>query len=307
MSPRAPLAAALFALALPLLAPAAARAKEDFSSALIETIAVAGAVHMLVGRGGNLAVSTGPDGTFLVDDQFAPLSGKILAAVAKLRAGPVRFVVNTHFHGDHTGGNEALGGAGAVIVAHRGVRERMSAPQFSALRNRTTPAAPPGALPIVTFTADVTFHLNGEDVHVFHVPNAHTDGDAVVHFRGSDVIHTGDVFFHGTYPFIDVESGGSIDGVLAAQERVLDLASEATRIIPGHGPLATPEALRGARALLVTARERTLAAIAEGQSLEAFVASAPFADLEATFGGGFLGSDAFATITWTDLSRRGTP
>lgn len=307
MSPRLPPAATLVALALALLAPGAARAQEDFSSVRIETIPVAGPIHMLVGRGGNLAVSTGPDGIFLVDDQFAPLSGKILAAIAKLRAGPVRFVVNTHFHGDHTGGNEILGAAGAVIVAHRGVRERMSVPQFSALRGRTTPASPPGALPIVTFTEDVTFHLNGEDVHVFHVPNAHTDGDAVVHFQGSDVIHTGDVFFHGIYPFIDVDSGGSIDGTIAAQDRVLALAGEATRIIPGHGPLGTPDDLRAARSMLVTARDRTLAAIAEGQGLEAFVASAPFADLEAGFGGGFLDSDAFATIAWTDLSRRGTP
>jgi len=303
MSPRAPLAAALFALALPLLAPAAARAKEDFSSALIETIAVAGAVHMLVGRGGNLAVSTGPDGTFLVDDQFAPLSGKILAAVAKLRAGPVRFVVNTHFHGDHTGGNEALGGAGAVIVAHRGVRERMSAPQFSALRNRTTPAAPPGALPIVTFTADVTFHLNGEDVHVFHVPNAHTDGDAVVHFRRANAIHAGDVYFAGRFPFIDLSSGGSIDGLIAAVDRVLEFADARTRILPGHGELSNRRELVAYHTMLVTARERVRRAVAAGRDADALVAERPLADLEAEWGGGFVKSDDFVRTLHASLSR----
>ena len=170
---------------------------QDMSAVRIETTPVAGSVHMLKGRGGNLGVCAGADGAFLVDDQYAPLSEKIRAAVSAVHPGPLRFVLNTHWHGDHTGGNENLGKAGALIVAHDNVRQRLSTEQFNKTFTDTRPPSPAAALPVVTFSDAVTFHLNGDDIHAFHVPPAHTDGDAVVHFRRANVIHAGDLYFNG--------------------------------------------------------------------------------------------------------------
>ena len=229
--------AVLVALVLCVLCPRSPLA-QGFDQVVIQTQSLADGLHMLTGRGGNLVVSSGADGVFLVDDQFAPLSERILAAIAKISSQPLRFVVNTHWHGDHTGGNENMGRAGALIVAHDNVRRRMSADQFQAAFQRTVPAAPPAALPVITFGEDVTFHLNGGEVHVFHVARAHTDGDAIVHFRAGNSIHMGDTFFNGLYPFIDLDSGGSIDGVIAAVDRALPLMDKKTRVIPGHGPLS---------------------------------------------------------------------
>jgi glyoxylase-like metal-dependent hydrolase (beta-lactamase superfamily II) len=280
----------------------AAGAQQGFEDVVIRTIPVRDGLYMLTGRGGNLAVSVGDDGTFLVDDQFAPLTAKILAAIAKLTDDPVRFVVNTHWHGDHTGGNERLGRAGAVIVAHGNVRKRMSVEQFMSLRSRTVPPAPSEALPIITFAQEVTFHLNGDTVRVFHVSPAHTDGDAVVHFRGADVIHAGDLFFNGLYPFIDLDSGGSTEGAIAAANRILELAGPDTAIIPGHGPLSDAEGLRAARDMLVTVRDRVRAAIREGESLEQLKARRALSDLDPRWGGGFLDADTFLSLVYRDLA-----
>ena len=283
--------------------PSGGTVAQDWDSVRIETIPVAGNVHMLTGRGGNLAVSTGADGVFLVDDQFAPLTPKIRAAIAELQAGPIRFVLNTHWHGDHTGGNENLARDGSVVVAHREVRERLRTDQVQKLRGRTVPAAPAGALPIVTFGDELHFHLNGEDIHVFHVPGAHTDGDAIVHFVGSKVIHLGDVFFNGFYPYIDLDSGGSVEGMLAAQDRVLALAGPTTKLVPGHGPLGGRAELQAARTMLAVVRDRVRDAIRAGTTLGALRTSKPLADLEAEWGGGFMSSEEFLTIVYTDLTR----
>ncbi len=280
----------------------AAAAQDDMTDVKIETVTVAPGVHMLVGRGGNIGVSSGEEGIVLVDDQFAPLHVNIVAAAAAIQPGPIRFVLNTHWHGDHTGGNEAMGEAGAVIVAHDAVRTRMSIDQFMEAFDRRVPASPPAALPVVTFAESVTLHLNGEDMFIFHVPRAHTDGDVIVHFRRADVVHMGDTFFAGRYPFIDLSSGGSIDGVIGAAERGLLLADAATKIIPGHGPLSDRAALSAYRDLLLLARDRVAAAIAEGQSLEAVVASRPLAEYDEAWGGGFIKPDAFLKIAYTSLS-----
>ena len=275
----------------------------DFASVEIAAKPIRGGLHMLTGAGGNMAVSAGEDGVFLVDDQYAPLTQKITAAIREIRDEPVRFVVNTHWHGDHTGGNENLGEAGAVVVAHGNVRQRMSVEQFQKMRNRTIPASPEGALPVITFTDALTFHLNGESVHVFHVPPAHTDGDSVVHFQGADVLHAGDIFFNGTYPFIDIDSGGNIQGMIDAQERILSLSGDDTVIIPGHGPIANAAKLRDTRQMLMTVRDRVRSAIASGMKLEELIASDPLADLNGEWGGGFIEPTQMLTIVYADLTR----
>jgi glyoxylase-like metal-dependent hydrolase (beta-lactamase superfamily II) len=285
-----------------LLLALSAGAQQDFSEVEIETVDVAPGVHMLVGRGGNVGVSSGADGLVLIDDQYAPLHERIAAAVAAIQPGSVRFVLNTHWHGDHTGGNEAFGKSGAVIVAHDAVRARMSVDQFMKAFDRRVPASPPAALPVVTFALDVTLHWNGDVLHVIHVPNAHTDGDAIVHFRDADVLHMGDAFFAGRYPFIDLDSGGSLQGMIAAAEVGLRLADEDTKIIPGHGPLSTRADLAAYRDLLNLARDRVAAAIAEGKSMEEVVESRPLAEYDASWGSGFITPEGFLKIAYGSLS-----
>ncbi|MBN4056174.1 MBL fold metallo-hydrolase [Rhodothermus sp. AH-315-K08] len=273
-------------------------AQPDLSSVEIQTIPLADNVYMLVGSGGNIGLSVGDDGAFLIDDQYAPLTEKIKAAVGALTDAPVRFLVNTHWHGDHTGGNEAWGEGGATIVAHENVRERMSTEQFLAAFNARTPPSPEAALPVVTFTDAVSFHWNGDEIRVFHVSTAHTDGDAVVHFVGADVIHTGDTFFNKMYPFIDTSTGGTMAGMIAAADAVLEIAGPDTKIIPGHGPLADRADLEAYRAVLATAHERISALVAEGKSREEVVASDPMHDFNETWGAGFLGPEMWVGIAY---------
>ena len=288
--------ATAFAITLPALA-------QDFSKVEIRTTKLGDATYMMEGAGGNLGLSIGEDAVFLIDDQFAPLTEKIQAAISKLTPKPVRFVLNTHWHGDHTGGNENMGKAGAIIVAHENVRSRMGSEQFIELMKMTEKASPKGALPIVTFASSVTFHLNGDEIRVFHVPKAHTDGDAIVHFVKSDVIHMGDVYFNGMYPFIDTSSGGSIRGVISGCDRALAIAGEATRIIPGHGPLSNKAELKAYRDMLATVAERIGKLVAEGRKEEEILAAAPTKDLDAKWGAGFMKPPRFVQMVVMDLQR----
>ena len=270
---------------------------------VIQTIPVSGNVSMLVGQGGNIGVSVGPDGAFLIDDQFAPLTGKILAAVAELTDHPARYLLNTHWHGDHTGGNENMGKEGVVLVAHDNVRKRMSVEQFMEAFNRQVPASPDGALPRITFSETVTFHWNGDTVRATHVPNAHTDGDAIVHFEGANVFHMGDTFFNGMYPFIDVGSGGGLEGLIAAADFVLEHSDDDTHIIPGHGPLATPDDLRTYRGMLETARGRIQALIDDGKTRDEVLAASPTEELDEVWGYGFMKADDFVGYSFDSLTR----
>jgi glyoxylase-like metal-dependent hydrolase (beta-lactamase superfamily II) len=276
---------------------------QDWEKVEIAAQDLGGGVAMLTGQGGNLAVCHGEDGVLLVDDQFAPLTEKIRAAVAKLSPLPIRFVVNTHWHGDHTGGNENLGKAGALIVAHENVRVRMGSEQFQKAFDRKTPPAPKTALPVVTFAESVTFHWNGEEIRVVHVAPAHTDGDSVVRFVKSDVLHTGDLYFNGMYPFIDTSSGGSVDGVIAASERLLGMAGETTKIVPGHGPLSNRKELAAYRDMLRGVRDAVAKLLAEGKSLAEIVAAKPTAPWDAKWGGGFMKPDRFTAIVVESLKK----
>ena len=281
-------------------APAAAQGR-DLSNVEIKTEQLAPGVYMLTGEGGNIGLSVGDDSPFIVDDQFAPLTDKIVAAVRAVTDKPVRFVVNTHWHGDHTGGNENFGKAGAVIVAHDNVRKRMSTEQFNDVFKSTTPASPKAALPVVTFAQSVTLHLNGDTVLVTHVPPAHTDGDSIVHFTKANVIHMGDLFMNGFYPFIDVGSGGHVDGVVGAAEKALAMANDETKIIPGHGPLADKASLQAFRDMVKTVRDRVSALVKEGKSLEEVQAAQPSKEFDAKWGGGFMKPDQFVGLIYASL------
>jgi cyclase len=292
-----------------LVAAAAAHAQEqDFSKIELKTTALAPGLAMIEGvggfAGGNMAVSYGADGIAIVDDQFAPMVPKIEAAVGALSKGPIRFVINTHFHFDHVGGNEPLRGDGAVILAHENVRKRMSVDQFAKAMNRKIPAAPAGALPIVTFGDGVTLHWNGETIRVEHTAPAHTDGDSHIWFEKANAVHMGDTFVNGLFPFIDVDSGGRITGLIESADRALAKVNAKTKIVPGHGPLATRADLAKFRDMLVDVKARVEKGIASGKTIEQFVASKPLADLDEKWGGGFIKSDQMVSLVWMSLSAK---
>ncbi|MCW5636108.1 MAG: MBL fold metallo-hydrolase [Rubrivivax sp.] len=287
------------------LVPRRSRAQQDFSRVEVRSQPLGGGLHMLTGAGGNIGLCIGDDAVFIVDDQFAPLAPKIKEAIARLTPKPVQFVLNTHFHFDHTGGNEAFGKEGALIVAHDNARRRMTSEQLISLvaSSMRQAAAPKAALPVVTVSGDITFHINGEEVHAFHVPRAHTDGDLVVHFRKGDVVHMGDTFFNGFYPFIDVGSGGSPEGLVAAVDRVLALVGDATKIIPGHGPLATKADLAEYRRMLVTVVQRVKDLRRGGQSDEQIRGARPLADFDERYGKGFMKPEVFLQLLLAGLPR----
>lgn len=284
----------LVAAAVPLLAFA-----QDFSKVEIKTTALRGGTHLVTGAGGNIVASVGDEGVFIIDDQFAPLSDRILAELAKLSDKPPRFVLNTHWHFDHTGGNENLGKAGAVIVAHDNVRKRMGSGQM--LRGDKVPPAPRTALPMVTFASDLSLHLNGDDVRAWHVARAHTDGDSLVKFEKANVLHMGDIWFNGLYPFIDAESGGSIDGFLAAVDRGLALSDADTLVVPGHGPVGNRAELAAYGAMLKDYRDRIAALKREGKSLAEVVALKPTADTDEKLGKAFIKPDELVTSIYNTL------
>jgi glyoxylase-like metal-dependent hydrolase (beta-lactamase superfamily II) len=292
------------ALSCLLAAAVPALAQRDLSKVVLRPEKVAEGVWMLTGAGGNIGVCAGTDGVFQVDAQYGPLVPRIRAIVDSLSGGrPVRFVLNTHYHGDHVDGDSAMAAAGAIIVAHGNVRRRMSVEQHNTAFDVTIPPAPAQALPVVTFEDSLDFHLAGQEIHVFHVPPAHTDGDAVVRMLPADVVHMGDLFFNGTYPVIDVSAGGSIGGMIRAVDRILPLIGSGTRVIPGHGPLGDRAALLRYRAMLVTVRDRVTPLVRQGRTLEQIQNLKVTADLDSTWGGGFMKPDRFLKVVYQDLSR----
>lgn len=293
------IAIALFALlALPVCAQ-----QQNFDAVQIETTKVADGVYMLTGSGGNIGMLAGEDGVILIDDQFAPLTPKITAAIRALSDKPVRFLLNTHWHFDHTGGNENFGNAGAVIVAQENVYKRMSTEQFIEFFKMKLPPSPQAALPVITFTDAITFRLNGDELNGYHVRRAHTDGDMIVRLRRANVVHMGDVFFAYMYPFIDSGSGGSVRGVLAAVDGVLATIDEKTRIIPGHGPLAGKSDLRAYRDMLYKVTNEISRQIKAKKTLEQVIAAKPTQEFDAVWGKGFLKPEQFVEIVYKSLSE----
>lgn len=289
---------------LAALIPSPLLAQQDFSEVEIKSIEVRKGIYMLTGSGGNMGLCVGQDATFLIDDQYAPLTEKIKVVVRGITAEPIGFVLNTHWHGDHTGGNENLGEMGALIVAHDNVRTRMSTEQFMKAFNQNVAPSPKAALPVVTFNDTVTFHLNGEEIHAFHVPPAHTDGDSVIFFKNSNVVHTGDLFFRARFPFIDLSAGGSFNGMIAASEQLLKLVDDQTKIIPGHGDLATKSDLIEYRDMLLLVKERVTPLLKSGKTEAEVVAAKPLAD-SSSWGEGFMNADNFLKIVYQSLKSEG--
>jgi len=274
---------------------------QNFDTVQVTSTRLADNVHMLVGSGGNIGLMVGSDAVFVVDDQFAPLTPKILAAIKAITPQPVRFVLNTHWHFDHTGGNENMGQAGALIFAHENVRKRMSTDQFIEAFKLKQPASPRGALPVVTFTDTVSFHLNGDSVVVFHVAPAHTDGDAMVMFTKANVVHTGDVFVSAGFPFVDRSSGGTIHGIIAATERLLTVTDAQTKIIPGHCPLADRTRLKAYHDMLVVMRDRMRKEIAAKHTVDQVLASKITAEYDTEWPNG---RERFLRILFQELSAK---
>ncbi len=290
---------AIVCLLVGLLGLAAPVAAQD--EVQIKTLPLRDGIYMLEGKGGNIGLFIGEDGTFLIDDQFAPLTEKHLAAIQTVGGDVPKFLINTHYHADHTGGNENLGRAGAVIFSHDNVRERLTVETVIAAFNMVTPPLPKAALPVVTFSTDVTFHLNGDTLHAYHVPRAHTDGDSVIHFKKANVIHTGDIFFNGFYPFIDVSHGGTVKGMIEAADGILALADGDTMLIAGHGPIGDKAQLQAYRDMLATAHQRLSALRAKGMSAEEAIAQQPLGDLEERWGKGLFPAEKWIGLIYDGL------
>ena len=285
----------LFAMAL---VATAAFGQQNFDNVQIKTQKVAGTVYMLVGAGGNIGVTVGEDGIVIVDDQYAPLAPKILEALKGISDKPLRFIINTHYHGDHTGGNEVMGKS-APIVAHENVRKRLVA----GVPARNTPPAPKGALPVVTFDSTLTLHVNGEDVRAVHFPHGHTDGDAIIWFTKSNVVHMGDDFFNGRFPFVDIDGGGSVAGLIQNVEKVLGQLPDDVKIIPGHGDLADKAALRAYLEMLKATSAAAQAAIKAGKTVAQAKEEKILSKWE-TWGTGFVGQDRFLDTLYREYSKK---
>jgi cyclase len=280
-----------------------AMAQQDFSSVEIQSTRLADGVFMLAGAGGNMAVSVGDDGALLVDTEYAPLTEKIQAAIRAAGGDDVKFVINTHWHGDHTGGNANFAQDGAVIVAQDNVKTRMSTEQVNFNSGEKIPPSPPEALPVVTFGNRTTLHWNGHTINVFHVDNAHTDGDSIIHFTDLNVFHMGDTFFNGSYPVIDVNSDGSLNGIVAAARNILARSNAETKIIPGHGPLGSREDLAEYVDVMSTIRDRIQSMIDQGRSEDEVVAADPTSEWDATWGAGFMNPETFTRLAYRSLDR----
>ena len=273
---------------------------QDFDAIKIKTIKLSESIYMLEGSGGNIGVCIGEDGTFIIDDQFAPLTEKITAAIEKITPKPVQFLINTHWHFDHTDGNENFGSAGAIIVSHENSRKRMERDEVIALVGTEQKAYSRDGLPKITFKESMSFHYNGETINIYHIGRAHTDGDAIIHFVESNVLHMGDVFVRYVFPFIDEPNGGNINGMIKTLDKAAELANNQTQIIPGHGQVSNRKDLLDYRKMLVTIRNRIKIQIEKGKTLKQIIASNPTQDYE---GSDFVTKDDFVKIVYDSIKK----
>jgi glyoxylase-like metal-dependent hydrolase (beta-lactamase superfamily II) len=283
---------------LSILAATAAWAQPDVDGVEIETVRVSGNVYMLSGRGGNIGVSVGDDGILIVDDDYAPLADKIRAALAELSPGRLEFVLNTHWHGDHTGGNEIFGET-SHIIAHTNVRKRLSSPQE--VRGRKIEPVPSRALPVITFDESLSVHFNGEEIEAVHFPHGHTDGDAVVFFTGSNVVHLGDLFWSDRFPFVDLASGGSVEGLIRNLDAVIARLPGDVRVIPGHGTLSTLDDVERFRTMLVETSSIVRERIGSGMDLDA-IQQEGLPEAWDSWGSGFIETDFWLETLYNSLS-----
>ena len=274
----------------------------DWSKVQIKSTKVAGNVYMLEGAGGNIGVSVGEDGILIVDDQFAPLADKIRASLKTLGQGKLRFILNTHWHGDHTGSNAAFGPE-ATIVAHDNVRKRMSTEQRSEFFKSTTPASPKEALPVITFDQSLTVHFNGEEIRAIHFPNGHTDGDSVIFFTASNVVHLGDDFFAGRFPFVDLESGGSVEGLTKNVGELITRIPAGAKLIPGHGPISTIDDLKAYHRMLVETTGIVRQKIEAKKTLAQIKSEGLPAEWN-SWGTGFIKTDAWIELVYRSLTKK---
>ena len=279
---------------------ATAQAQVDYSKVQIKATKVAGNVYMLEGSGGNIGVSVGDDGLLIVDDQFAPLADKIRAALRGIADKKLKFILNTHWHGDHTGGNVAFGPE-ATIIAHDNVRKRLATEQK--ILGNTTPPSPKEALPVITFDQSLSVHFNGEDIRAIHFPHGHTDGDSVIFFSASNVVHLGDDFFAGRFPFVDLESGGSVEGLIKNIGELVNKIPPTAKLIPGHGPISTLEDLKSYQRMLQQTTEIVRAKIAAGKTLDQ-IKSEGLPDEWKPWGVGFIKTDGWIETIYKSLTAK---
>ncbi len=272
----------------------------DFSKLEIKATKVAGAVYMLEGAGGNIGVSVGADGILIVDDQFAPLAEKIRAALKSLGDGKLKFVLNTHWHGDHTGGNAQFGPE-APIIAHDNVRKRLASEQK--IFGNKVPAAPKEALPVITFGDSLTVHFNNEEIRAVHFPNGHTDGDSVIFFTGSNVVHMGDDFFAGRFPFVDIENGGNVVSLARNVGEIINRLPAGVKIIPGHGPLSTADDLKLYHRMLLETIDVVRKQAASGKTLEQIKAQG-LPETWKDWGAGFIKTDQWLELIYRSLTQK---
>ena len=276
------------------------KAQQDFSKVEIKATKVAGNVYMLEGAGGNIGVSVGADGILIVDDQFAPLADKIKAALKTLGDGKLKFILNTHWHGDHTGGNVVFG-PDAPIIAQTNVRKRLATEQKSEFFKNTTPASPKEALPVITFDESLSVHFNGEEIRVIHFPKGHTDGDSVIFFTGSNVVHMGDDFFAGRFPFVDFESGGSVEGLIKNIAEIIPKLPPGAKLIPGHGKLSTAEDLKAFHRMLLETTDIVRKKTAAKKTLDQ-IKKEGLPEEWKPWGTGFIKTDMWLEIIYRSLS-----